>query len=662
MKKILLLITTVAAVLVANAQTQSQKQTLLLTVNPLGNGDISLNWTARSFSGNYQIFKRTSDAQAWPGSATAVLTNSANTWTDTSFSTGKSAEYVVYQVNSSNQLVAVGYAFAGNKTKEIPSFGAIVLLVDSNFIKPLATELANLKKDLESNGWLVYNLYAGRNEKVSTVRNRIIAFNNAAVIKPRSLYIIGHVPVPYSGSFRNIDSATACAYPPDGHIEGSGNHTGAWPADVLYGDLGGTYSDVSAVCKTGPSRMWNVAGDGKYDQCKVAQEVELEIGRVDMFNMPVFAKSDTVLVRNYLNRAHLWRIDSIAVIERGLVDDNFTSYSLAAGGWLTQSSMIRQDSIFGNRDYFTAQNKGSYLWSHGCGAGSYTNCSGIGASSNFNPGIYNNIFTSLSGSFFGDWDVQNNFLRAPLGAGSLASFWGGIPTWYNHYMALGMPIGHGARYTQNMKTQDFNGSENGVYINLMGDPTSKVRNVPPPGKLKVTNASNKAQLSWRKATGKFDGYVVYKIDSATNTWTRLNANILTDTFYNDATTLAAGKHKFAVRTIRLETNPSGSWYNLGGGSFGWMQSNLSIPNFEPVSIKIYPNPTTGNITLQVNELNPGIAHITVMDIAGKTVFETKTSALSGVIHMQLPAGLNGNYLIRCEINGRIGVNKVIVNP
>ncbi len=621
---------------------------------------ITLDWPAETFSGSFKVYKRTDINQSW--NLAATLLSTATSWTDTSIKVGISREFLIQKANPSNQSLAEGYLFVGNKAKEIPSFGSVLLLIDSNYRLPLATEINQLKNDLSANGWLVTISYAGRYEKASTIKARIISMNALAKPAFRSLYIIGHVRVPYSGMLRNIDSAYACAYPPDGHIEGSGNHTGAWPADLYYGDLTGIYSDMLGPVKTGSdSRNWNVAGDGKFDQCKVLDNVTIEVGRVDLYNMPQFSKNDTLLVKNYLQKARDWRQDKVAVVERSIIDDNLTGngFSLGWTGYLSSTSMIPRDSIFNNRDYFTYQNKESYLWSFGVGYGSYQSCAGIGVTSSFTPS-FKNIFTSMSGSFFGDWDNQNNILRAPLAVGSLCSFWGGIPTWYNHYMGLGYPIGFGALYTQNSKNQDFNGSENSVHIALMGDPTLKVRNVPETGKLKVASVNNKVKLSWGKALGKFDGYCVYRIDTATNTWLRINTTILTDTFYVDAANVKTGSYKYAVRTIRLETNPSGSWYNLGGGAFAWINYNVSLANLAPINFAIFPNPSSGLLTISSNEFNNETITIAVNDLTGRMVFETRKPASNGEIQIELPQYLNGTFLVHCHLNGRIGATKVIV--
>ena len=72
------------------------------------------------------------------------------------------------------------------------------------------------------------------------------------------------------------------------------NHVGAWPADVFYGDMAGAWTD-SSVSDSGASdpRNRNVPGDGKFDQSRLPFNVELQVGRVDLANLPAFPQSET---------------------------------------------------------------------------------------------------------------------------------------------------------------------------------------------------------------------------------------------------------------------------------------------------------------------------------------------------------------------------------
>ena len=142
----------------------------------------------------------------------------------------------------------------------------------------------------------------------------IRAAHETEVTKTRTLLLIGHVPVPYSG---NIS--------PDGHS----NHRGAWPADVYYADLDGEWTDLT-VNTTSAERQanWNVPGDGRFDQSTIPSPTELWIGRIDLSQMTSFAnkpngRSELELMRQYFDKNHRFRTGQLNVSRRGLIADNF---------------------------------------------------------------------------------------------------------------------------------------------------------------------------------------------------------------------------------------------------------------------------------------------------------------------------------------------------
>ena len=622
-------------------------------------GTITLTWPKFNSAGSIQIYKNSSSTPMNFTSVTATLDTSKTQWTDANAQPGNAYEDAVVKLNTSNAATAVGYIMAGNKTKEITAQGGVILVVDSNYIKPLVNEIKTLVQDLNGSGMPVTLIYAGRKEKVTTVKDRIRAAHDNTKPTPSYLYLLGHIPVPYSGNYTgNVDR---CAFPPDGHVEGSGNHTGAWPADMYYAEFDGFYTDNVVNTTTGSlARNHNIPGDGKFDECRNINAMVLKMGRVDLFDMPIFQKSDTVLVKNYLNRAHDWRLNLISYVDRGLIDDNFGGIDLSATGWNTIVSCIPRDSVFGNRDYFTAQNKGNYLWSYGCGAGSYTSCSGIGAVNNFNPGIYNNIFTALAGSFFGDWDITNNFLRAPLASGSLVSFWGGIPKWYNHYFGLGGTIGTCTQISQNSTEQSFNDAQNKLHIALMGDPTLTLRTVPATGKLSAISQTGSVKLNWVKAKGKFDGYNIYRVDTVTNTWTKLNTTIIVDSFYTDSKNYVNGKHKYAVRAVRLETTGSGTYYNLGTSNFAWVNHTNAIYEMPKIQVQLAPNPAENSFEIQLNALSAAAAEIKILDISGKQVAFTSAIMSYNALRCDVSKVPNGIYFVQITCKEGQVTEKLII--
>jgi len=642
--------------LVVNGQV-AKTQVVQLQAKANSDGTIRLEWPKESFTGNYVIYKReVKDPIGTWSSSIATVAGDGSFWEDKSATVGTEREYLVAKV-ANNQTQALGYIQAGNRVNFINHRGGIILLIDSAYIQRLAPEIAILKNDLIASGWIPYEVFAGRTEKAMDVKDRLSKFMDSKTVRPKTLYILGHVPVPYSGNF----SATGDRYPPDGHSEGSGNHTGAWPADVYYGDFAGIYTDRSVTCTTGSdSRNHNVPKDGKFDQSFTYENIELEIGRVDFYNMPLFGDNDTLLVKEYLDRVHQWRLGKIPFVSRALIDNNFTGLNLASTGYHNLPTFVGLDSVFDNRDYFTSQYQNNYLWSYGCGPGSYSSCSGVGSSNDFyiNKGKFSNIFTLLAGSYFGDWDSRNNLMRSALAAGSLACAWGGIPKWYLHHMGIGYNIGMAAQITQSNNQQyfdgSFNGSGRGIHIALLGDPSLTMIPVSGPSNLKATSVAGAVKLSWNKSEAAVDGYYVFLFDKTTGKYTLVSeqrcpgkSSFTTDTFFTDECNWSSGNYTYAVRAMSVTKTGSGTYENLSLASFADVTHTNSISSDIQPQISIYPNPSAELI--KISGLRADVKKdITFSTMDGKLLFESfdiKSNVNSSVIEIPVKSDWRGSFVL-----------------
>jgi len=232
MKKLLFFIFTSLFIVNANAQT-GKAQSILLSASSLGNGGVRLTWPQINFNGQYKIYKRVNFTdENWGANPYATLAGNTNGFTDSTVKIGEAFEYCVFKASTLNNE-ALGYIYAGNKLVEKLKYDGLILLVDSNYKIPVATQINQLVIDLTAEGYQLSVIYAGRNQTPPTVKKLIQATYNSMGKKVKTLFILGHVPVPYSGYF----STDGQAPPPDGHLEGSGNHTGAWPSDVFYADM-----------------------------------------------------------------------------------------------------------------------------------------------------------------------------------------------------------------------------------------------------------------------------------------------------------------------------------------------------------------------------------------------------------------------------------------
>src|SRR5207247_2013233 len=173
-------------------------------------------------------------------------------YTDTSVSLGTAYEYQI--AKNAGTYNGYGYIQTGINVPLVDSRGKVVLVVDGTYAANLATELTRLQQDLAGDGWTVLRHDVGRNDSVVSVKILIKADYNADPANVKAVFLFGHVPVPYSGQLN-----------PDGHAD----HVGAWPADVYYGEMDGTWTDTSVnftqTVNTDPAdgaRLSNLGGAG----------------------------------------------------------------------------------------------------------------------------------------------------------------------------------------------------------------------------------------------------------------------------------------------------------------------------------------------------------------------------------------------------------------
>ena len=560
---------------------------------------IMLSWPADTAATNYMLYRKFRDDTDW-GQGLSLSAN-ATSCVDSNVAAGSAYEYWVSKSgwNGTTNYSGQGYLYAGIQAPLVESRGKVVLIVDNTHASSLAMELARLQQDLVGDGWTVLrhdvarmavdpantssNVWAARSNELAGVKALVTADYHADPANVKAVFLFGHVPVPYSGNLA-----------PDGHSE----HQGAWPADVYYGDMDGTWTDAS-VTSTGANdpRNRNVPGDGKFDQTElppdaglkvvsgkrpgVPSNAELQVGRVDLANLPAFAQSELELLRQYLNKDHNFRHKLITAERRGLIDDNFGTFygeAFAVNGWRNFAPFFGATNTFTASDWFGTLTTRSYLWGYGCGSGTPTSAGGVGSTADFAANDPQVVFTMLFGSWFGDWDSQNNFLRAPLATPTytLTCTWAGRPHWQFHHISLGETIGFSTRLIQNNTgLYDANFAAHYVHIALMGDPTLRLHPVAPPSALAVrTNTSGGVVLTWNASPDAVAGYHVYRAPTAAGPFTRLTGALTAGTNYTDPVVTT---NVFMVRPVKLEVSGSGSYFNPSQGIFQDLAGSFGPP-------------------------------------------------------------------------------------
>jgi PKD repeat protein len=481
------------------------------------------------------------------------------------FETGKRYNYRVSKSTGS------GFIDFGIEQPLIHQRGKCLLILDKRFVSGLDTEINVWIQDIQGDGWVVDTIHVSQTESVVSIKNKVKAWYSNNYILSQSVILFGNIPVPYSGN-------TA--------IDGHPDHSGAWPSDVYYADLDGVWSDVS-VNNIAASRIENrnIPGDGKFDQVFIPSPAEIEIGRIDFSKLPAIGMEEIELLRKYLVKNHLWRTGEMPYENRAVIENNFASFEEGFGqnGWRNFLPMFGSGQVVsGNYDQVLQSDK--YVFSYACGPGSYNSCGGIGTTQDlWAIKSLKTVFTMNFGSYFGDWDTQNNFLRAALASGDvLTNCWAGRPNWFLATMASGAHIGFGTRLSQNASNLFFSTGfgEKYSHVALMGDPTLRLHPVLPVKGLTAIEDNGAVLLKWEKANPDHFMFMVYRVLENGEQEPISMVNNQTQFYVNCQE--KGKKLTFMVKSVELTESGSGSYFNSSVGhsvSIELNNSNLPFANF-----------------------------------------------------------------------------------
>jgi hypothetical protein len=598
---------------------------------------ITINWQKKELAYQYEIRRKLPTDANW-GFSLAKPDANTTSYTDDKIEVGKTYEYQVYALSKGKikmqftgqdgktfdslvvrDFIASGYTYAGIEVPQAQTQGKVLLVVDETIKNPLATEIKTFQDDLKAEGWAVITKTVPRAEtfdgaKVKSTKQVIKDEYDKDQQNLKAVILLGRVPVPYSGRIY-----------PDGHPD----HEGAWPADVYYACTATPEWTDASINVTVASRQENknIPGDGKFDLSQITSgDAKLQVGRVDFYNMPAF-KNDTEieLLRKYLNKNHQFRKGLTKYQFKSLIDDNFTTYTLelfGTSGWRNFGNLLGASNVKTD-DFFITLDTASYMWAYGCGGGTYTSAGGIGNTDNFaNAKQVKVVFTMLFGSYFGDWDAQNAFMRAALASqpSILTCAWAARPHWYFHHMGLGLNIGYSAMASQNnynlyipnlyylnplqpTSSTVYTSGNLGVHTALMGDPTlgMYLGVVPPPTNLSVAQPTDQpVQLTWTAPNdNNVIGYNIYRSSSPDGSYRLLNNTLITSTNYDDKA-LIDGMLYYIVRAVKLQVTNSGSFFNESPGISGEINAINNVAPAAPLLISPSngaPNQLT-NLTLK----------------------------------------------------------------
>ncbi len=633
---------------------------------------ITLHWKLGAHVLTQSVYRRELGTLGDWGTAT-MLKPTDSSYTDNTVAPNVTYEYRVLATNKSGTTTwsALGFIATGISV-ELPSQpGTVILLVDATYAYPLTFEISRLISDLRAEGWNVIRHDVRRTDSDTAIKTILRNDYENDPDHVRTLFILGHVPVPYSGDIA-----------PDGHVPGSGNHQGAWPADVYYGNFDGDWTDQTINDTTAyDPRNKNVPGDGKFDQDAIDATMNLEVGRVDLYNMPAFAPlSDTALVKQYLDRDHAFRTGKLVAPNRALVDINFGVFQTydvpGEDAWRNFPPLVGNDNIVNFKsvssagDWFEYLDTAKYLWAYGCGPGSWASSGGVGTTNQFASAGADAIFYMLFGSFFGDWDCQNNLTRAPLATKyGLTSCWVSRPFWYYHPLGMGQTFGYCTKLTQDDGVYSLDYVQGiamgGVHVALMGDPTLRMQypSDPPQALSASVVNGNSVKLTWSAPTLNQMSYNVYRAHATGDTLVMITPSPISTTSYTDNAPLK-DSNIYVIRAVTLTTSPSGSYWNESGGiSQGVVVPLAGVAPLAEDRPALRVTSDNGSITIHVSENIASAGRLSIVDLRGREVATVMDGVLSpGEYNYKVNTGayMSGAYFVRLVTSGGIETAKILI--
>ena len=528
-----------------------------------------------------------------------------SSWTDYNVSNGLIWEYLVKRTGTwTYQGVnydATGYTAASILFDQSNYRGQMILLIADNINSGLKEKIDTLKSDLTGEGWHVNILVVPAakgwesGDTVVMVKNQILSLYNSLPVndKPKMLFILGHVPLPRSGS----TNVTA----PDGHDQ----NKGARGADCYYADMDGVFTDTATFNPGGLATPLavNLPGDSKWDQDFFPSDVELAFGRVDFRDITDYTTPEVILTGQYLDRLHKYRF-----IYPGWFMGNRTAFysgydNSNDGTYRSLPDISGADSLIENMSGAPhpqwVQNNGPFMM--------YMQNISQPLIAEWNTYGMNASFFSSDQSYWGFGDVpqqtQYSRIRALLAANTkcLVILWTTTGVDLFHQIGTGESMGMACKEIMNHnsinnklekppQTYDTQAWWNRTHFEFWGDPTLRLYQVYPPQNPVIANYPAGALLNWTASQDpRLTGYHVYKSDSISGIYVKItDANPVTTTSFFDSSYQAG--NWYMIRAVITQPSGSGKFINPSQGVF--INQTITV-NLQPRDTAICLN---GNAT------------------------------------------------------------------
>jgi hypothetical protein len=559
------------------------------------------------------VNKRLLGTTSW-SSVASNITPGTGHWIDSNVSAGEVWEYQVKRNNTwsfgSTNYSAVGYTLGALLTDNSVYKGQMILLVSQDIPTNLATKYFRLKKELTNEGWFVNELIVPKatnwdsGNQVVTIKTQIQNIYNAAPTtdKPKVLFILGHVPMPRSGS--------ANVVAPDDHSQ----NAGARGCDGYYADMDGVYTDAATFNPGGLTTPLaiNQPNDFKWDQDYFPSNLEMAFGRVDFADITDVTTSELGLIENYLDRLSNYRnvntgfdMGDKSAFNLGYNNSNDASYRTLLN--VSKPENVYQKTDASNHNQWVQNNGPFKVYMQNVLVPSITDWQTYG----MNATVY-----SSDQSYWGFGDVPQpsgvfSRIRALLGVDTkcLVALWTTTSIGLFHQACTGQSIGQALLHTMNHNTTnqhlekpqqqyDTEAWWNRTHFEIWGDPTISLYQVKPVNNLTLTNVSGNPVLQWTPSSDSAVlGYHIYESNTELGIFQRISTSPITIT--NFTIPNYNPSHWYMVKAIKVVESGCGKMLQSSIGKSIQADVNLTSAEFQTTkSWMVYPNPVKDQLQIR----------------------------------------------------------------
>ncbi|WP_445717908.1 T9SS type A sorting domain-containing protein [Flavobacterium sp.] len=681
MNKLLLFTTFLFVTIHLNAQNYSfnfnstgRRVCLVSSKVNLTNEHVKIIFHDSLLNSNEPLFvnRRLLGTTSWNNVATHIPAGTGH-WIDTNVNLGEVWEYQIKRQNTwtfaGNNYDATGYTIGTLLTDNSEYKGQMILLVADNIPTNLSVKYNRLKSELTNDGWFVNELIVARATNwdsgidVVTIKNQIqTLYNNAPFNdKPKTLFILGHVPLPRCGSTEVVA--------PDDHSQ----NKGARGCDGYYADIDGVYTDTATYNPGGLSSSLaiNLPNDFKWDQDFFPSDIEMAFGRIDFADLTDISTPEITLLENYLDR-----LSNYKNVRNGFyMGENSAFYfgynNSNDGSYRSLINISKSENVFEKTDNSIpnewVQNNGPFkIYMQNVTTPSINDWQIYG----MNATVY-----SSDQSYWGFGDVPQpsgvySRIRALLGVESkcLIALWTTTGLNIFHQACTGKTIGQAMKTIINHNEtnqylekpqQQYDTQEwwNRTHFEIWGDPTISLFQVKPISNLSTNNVNGNAVLQWTASTDNdIVGYHIYESNSEIGMYQRISNLIVTDTNFQIPN--YNGLNWYMVKAIKMIESGCGKFLHPSLGISIQDDLELSTNTTEIDSfLTLYPNPTHNNVHLKSESK---ITEIRVFNTIGQMIL---LETLSNYTYtMNINNWQNGIYLFEIiDERGFTSKKKIIKN-